>query len=505
MAVITKSKKLQKLLTAYKDISLLGKINAVLGYDMNVSLPDGGADGRAQQSAYVTRLLSERWLSIELRNLLEDLKNDSGLSQIEKALIRNLDWQGKYYFRIPQSIVVEFSETTSKAFMAWQKAKTNNSFKDFLPHLKKVIRLNQLIADHLGYSDNPYDALLDMYEPGLTTKECKSIFSTLQPELTKILKNIQKSKNYKESSDLIGENSNYPVDNQRQISLFVARKLGYDFTSGRLDISSHPFTETLGRHDVRITTRYKVTDFRESLTGTIHEVGHALYEQGVKEEYEYTPLDGGVSLGIHESQSRFWENQIGRSSEFISFITPVMHTLYNQQLGKSDADELYRLFNLVKPSFIRTEADEVTYNLHIALRFEIEEGLISGKLKAEDLPEIWKSKMKKYLGVVPPTDREGVLQDVHWSYGNFGYFPTYTLGNLYSAQFTNTMKKEINISEQSKIGEFGPILSWLRTNIHQHGGVYWPGELCEKVTGEKLNPKYLVEYLTDKYNKIYIL
>lgn len=501
--MISKHKKIQKLLEIYKEISLLGKISSVLSYDMNVSLPEAASEDRATQSAYIVKLLSEKWSNIEIRNLIEDLKNDSGLSNIERAIIRNLDWQGKYYWKVPQSTIVEFSEATSRAFMAWQKAKKDNSFADFLPHLAKVIRLNQLIADHLGYMDNPYDALLDIYEPGLTTNECKSIFGILQPELTKLLKNIQKSRNYKDSSELVGINTNYPVDDQRQVSLFVARKLGYDFNAGRLDTSSHPFTETLGRHDVRITTRYKTTDFRESLTGTIHEVGHALYEQGVSEEYEYTPLDGGISLGIHESQSRFWENQVGRSQEFISFITPVLHTLYNDHLGKSDSDELYRLFNLVNPGFIRTESDEVTYNLHIALRFEIEEGLINGKLDAKDLPEIWNTKMKKYLGVVPETDREGVLQDVHWSFGNFGYFPTYTLGNLYSAQFTKAMKREINIEELSKNGEFGPVLSWLRTNIHQHGSVYWPGELVKKVTSKKLDPQYLLDYLNKKYSILY--
>ncbi|MCX7928716.1 MAG: carboxypeptidase M32 [Patescibacteria group bacterium] len=506
--MVSKNKKIQELLSLYKEIYLLGKISAVLGYDMNVSLPEAAADGRAAQSAYVTQLISEKWLSKKLRNLLEEVENESDLTETEKAIIRNLNWQGKYYFKVPQSLVVEFSKTTSQAFMAWQKAKREDSFADFLPHLKKVVNICQLIADHLGYKGNPYDALLDLYEPGLTFSQVKAIFDELRSKLKDLLKSVQGSKKYNEivalSQKYFSENANYPVEHQRQIALFVARKLGYDFTAGRLDVSAHPFTETLGRDDVRITTRYKVNDFRDSLASAIHEVGHALYEQGVLRDYEYTPIDGGVSLGIHESQSRFWENQIGRSYEFISFIEPILHTLFNDQVGKADKEELHLLFNIVKPSLIRVEADEVTYNLHIALRFEIEEALINKKIKPEDLPGIWREKMRDYLGVVPETDREGVLQDVHWSYGSIGYFPTYTLGNLYAAQFANAMRKEINFAEKVSKGEFGAILSWLRSNIHQHGSLYWPSELCKRITGEDLNPNYLLDYLQEKYTNLYL-
>jgi carboxypeptidase Taq len=281
--------------------------------------------------------------------------------------------------------------------------------------------------------------------------------------------------------------------------------MGYDLDAGRMDVSSHPFTDTLDHFDVRITNRYKTGEFRESLMVAMHEGGHALYEQGVSEEYTYTPLDGGVSLGIHESQSRFWENQIGRSLPFIKFMTPIFHAFYPDQLSKVGGEELYTLFNQVKPSLIRTEADEVTYNLHIALRFELEEAMVNDKVKIEDLPEIWREKMKSYLGVVPKTDREGVLQDVHWSHGPLGYFPTYTLGNLYAAQFTNKMKKDIKVSESAEKGELGSILSWLRTNIHQHGSLYMPDELIKKVTHEALNPNYFLEYIKEKYSKIYSL
>lgn len=498
-----RNRNIKKILEHYKEIAVLNQINATLGYDLNVSLPAKGSEGRAIQSAYVSKLLTEKWNSVEFRKMVEET-DEKGLGLEELSILRNLRHLGHYYWNVPKEVVIELSLETSKAFTVWAKAKKDNNFKDFLPNLEKVLGLTKIIAEHLGYKENPCDALLDLYEPGLTAKDFSGIVKVLQPELTKTLKAIQKSKKYQEDSELIGENKYYPIDDQRQVGMFAARKLGYDFEAGRLDISPHPFTETLGRYDVRITTRYKTSDFRESLMGTIHETGHALYEQGVNEEYENTPLDGGVSLGIHESQSRFWENQVGRSYEFIEYITPVLHAFFNDQLGKSDTDTLFRLFNQVKPSFIRTEADEVTYNLHIALRFEIENALINEKIKAKDLPEVWREKMKKYLGVVPETDREGVLQDVHWSYGSLGYFPTYCLGNLYAAQITEKMVREIgDIRVLAGRGEFGTILSWLRTNIHQYGSLYWPKELIMKVTGKPLDPKYFLKYIKEKYEKVY--
>lgn len=497
-----KNKKVQKLLEKYKEIALLGRISGLLGWDLNVNLPEKGSEGRAQQIAYLTKLRVEKWLDPEFKKLVEETKV-SGLNLEEKAILRNLRQASKYYFKIPKEIIVEFSETTPRAFMAWQKAKEKDKFKDFLPHLKKLIRLNQIIAEHLGYKDNPYDALLDLYEPGFTTSQGKKIFAKLAPELTKILSKIKKSKAYFEKSELTEGEQNYKVEAQKKLSSFVLHRMNYDMKAGRMDISSHPFTSELGRFDVRITNRYKVNDFRESLMVAMHEGGHALYEQGVDEKYDATPLEGGVSLGIHESQSRFWENQVGRSEQFFFFMLPVFHAFYPQELAKKDAETLFRLFNQVRPSLIRTEADEVTYNLHIALRFELEEALINAKVKPEKLPEIWRVKMKKFIGVVPKTDREGVLQDVHWSHGPFGYFPTYTLGNLYAAQITETLRNELDLDDLIRKGELGTILSWLRTNIHQHGSLYWPDELIKKVTGQNLTEKYFLDYIKKKYSQVY--
>lgn len=500
------NKKVERILQKYKELALLGRVSSVLGWDLNVNLPPKASDGRSEQFAYLTSLTAEKWLDKEFRKTLEDLNlKQTALGAEEKAIVRNLMHAGKYYWKIPKEIIVEFSETSSKAFMAWQKAKVENKFNDFLPHLKRMIRLNQIIAENLGYKENKYDALLDLFEPGLTTEKCKEIFGILQPELTLILKKITGSKSYSEKPALLGKKSVYPVDSQKDLAYFVLRKMNYDMEAGRMDVSSHPFTDTLDRFDVRITTRYKTSDFRESLMGAMHEGGHALYEQGVNEKYQYTPLDGGVSLGIHESQSRFWENQVGRSSSFMKFMTPVFRKHFRRELSKAASNDFFRFFNAVRPSFIRTEEDEVTYNLHIILRFELEESMVNGKVNAQDLPEVWRQMMKKFLGVVPATDREGVLQDVHWSHGMMGYFPTYTLGNLYAAQFSYKMREEIEVETELAKGNLGTILSWLRINIHQYGSLYWPDELAKKVTGETLNPKYFLEYIKKKYSEIYKL
>jgi carboxypeptidase Taq len=498
------NQKIQALLDRYRQIALLSQVDAVLGWDLNVNLPPKASQSRADQSALITKLIAQDWQESNLIKLIQDAAQDqSKLSLEEKAIVRNLSHSAHYYQSIPQEVIVEFSETTSKAFMAWQEAKTKDDFSLFQPHLARVVKLNQIIADHLGYKDNPYDALLDLYEPNLTAATCQSLFDELKTVLVPLLQKIQASSKYTTDLDFVGHGHHYSQDDQRQISLFVLRRMGYDLDAGRMDISSHPFTQTLAQDDVRITNRYNQTDFRESLMVAMHEGGHALYEQGIEPDYNLTPLDGGVSLGIHESQSRFWENQIGRSRQFIETLTPVLHAFYPESLVKIGSESLYRAFNQVKPSLIRTESDEVTYNLHILLRFEIENDLINDRLKVSDLPQVWNQKMQQYFGLTPLDNRKGVLQDVHWSYGNFGYFPTYTLGNLYAAQFTATLKKELDLELLLQQGNLGSILSWLRENIHQYGSLYWPSELIQKVTLQPLSAKYFTNYITAKYSDLY--
>lgn len=500
------NKTVKELVERYKQISLLVKINAVLGWDLNVNLPPKAAEGRASQIAFLTEMVTDRWLDPEFRSLLDKATiHIDKLNEEERAIIRNINWQGKIYFKVPKDIVVEKSRTTSEAFMVWQEAKKKDQFKDFLPHLEKIVRLNQIIAEHLGYKENPYDALIDFYEQNATASYCQKMFNTIQPELTKLIKKIQGSSLYKERNELIGKGIHYPIPSQKQLAAYLMKKMGYDLDAGRIDDSAHPITVTLDRYDVRITNKYLEDDFRSSFTAVIHESGHALYELGVNPDFADTPLDGGISIGVHESQSRFWENQVGKNPAFLKFLTPTLQAFYQEQLAGVGEETITRLFNKVEPGFIRIEADEVTYNLHVILRFELENDLINNRVKPKDIPEAWRAKMKAYLGIVPPTDREGALQDVHWSYGDFGYFPTYTLGNLYSAQFTAKMKQGLDLDQLLEKGDLGTPLSWLRENIHQYGALYWPDELVNKITGQQLDPKYFLDYITRKYSEMYKL
>ncbi len=479
-----KNLQIKKLLEKYKEISLLGRVGALMGWDTEVNMPIKAASGRGATSALITSIIVDKWNDPDFKKTLETANKNKNLNSDEKSILRNLNRGASIYHKIPKELLVLESELTTKSFAAWNKARRENDFKSFAPYLEQLLELSRKIAKHLGYEKNAYDALLDLYEPGLTTEFCKSLFNNLVPELSKIAKNIKTTKKIK---------FKYPIERQKQDVKELISKFGYDFEAGRMDIAPHPFETTLGRFDVRITNRYQETSL-EGLTGAMHEAGHAMYEQGVDTKFENTPLDNGVSLGIHESQSRFWENIVGRSMAFTKFIAPKIKVLKQK--------DLYQELNRVQPGLIRVDADEVTYNLHIALRFEIENDLINGNIKVSELTKIWNAKMKEYLGITPKTDSEGVLQDIHWSHNSFGYFPTYTLGNLYSAQWYFYMKKDIkNFESLVEKGNFEPMLAWLRKNIHQHGSVYWPSELVTKITGENLNPNYFLNYIKEKYIK----
>lgn len=504
--MISTNLKIQKLLEKYKNIALLNKIDSTLEWDTNVNLPEKASEGRADQVAYLADIITDKWLETDFKDLVEILYDDKEeFSQEEKAIIRNVYQEGKYYFKVPKEIIIEKEKTTSEAFMVWQEAKKENNFLEFLPYFKKIVNINQVIADHLGYKDHPYDAMLDFFEPGLTTDFVEKQFSNIQPFLTEMLTKIQSSPNYKIDDYLISGGLNYPQTSQKNLAINLLKKMNFDFDAGRLDESSHPITFTLDAQDIRITVLYHEPDFRDAFTSAMHEGGHALYEQNINPEYDNTPLEGGVTFSIHEALSRFWENIVGRNPEFITFMTPELVNFFPEQLDKVESQTIIRLLNQVKPSFIRVDSDEITYNLHIILRFEIERDLITGKIRAEDVPEIWNSKMKKYLGIVPDTDRDGCLQDIHWALGEFGYFPSYAIGNLYAAQFLAAIKKEINFSDSLEKGELGTVLSWLDDHIHKYGSLYYPDELIKISTGENLNPEYYKKYLTQKYSKIYQL
>jgi carboxypeptidase Taq len=500
-----KNATVKELLRHYQEISLVGKTKAVLDWDLNVNLPPKASEGRARQSAYLANLSTKLWLDEDFKKNIKKASGIEKLTEEEQGIVRNLVRSGKYYFSVPREIIVEKEELSSKAFMAWKEAKEKNDFSIFLPLLKELIRVDQIIASHLQYKKNPYDALLDQFEPALTAEKARSAFDAIKPDLLSLTKRIQKSKTYSDSSEYIDGVKSYPESEQKRLALFVMRKMGFDFQAGRLDVSPHPFTTGLDRYDIRLTTFYHDHDFKDSYTSTMHETGHALYEQGIEGEYADTPLEGGVSYGIHEALSRFWENMVGKSPAFLSFMTPIFQSFYPEQMGTIDERSLARTVNLVKPSFVRIMADEVTYSLHIILRFEIENDLFNGKLDPKDAPEVWNEKSKKYFGDEPPTDRDGVLQDVHWSYGAFGYFPSYALGNLYGAQLLKKMKKEIPFDKTIREGNLLPVKGWLDQNVHRYGSLHLPDDLMKIVTGESLNPKYFVEYLTEKYTVLYDL
>lgn len=498
-----KNSTIKELLRKYREISLLSKTKAVLDWDLNVNLPPKATEGRAAQSAHITRLITNIWLMDDFKILLQKANAATNLTEEEGAIVRNLNVGGKFYYRVPKELIVEKEETAAKAFMAWKEAKDKNDFTIFLPLLKRLIQIDQMVAEHLTYKKNPYDALLDQFEPDLTAEKADKAFSAIKPSLISLTKAVQKSKGYIAESEYIDGVKSYPATEQKRLALFLMRKMGFDMQAGRLDISPHPFTTSLDRYDIRITNMYKEYDFKDSYISTMHEAGHALYEQGVETDYSMTPLEGGVSYGMHEALSRFWENMIGKSPEFLSFMTPLFQSFFPEHLSTLDEKSLTKLINIVKPSFVRIEADEVTYSLHIILRFEVENELFNKKIKPEDAPEVWKEKSKKYFGKESPTDREGVLQDVHWSYGAFGYFPSYALGNLYGAQLLSKMKKEISFEKELQKGNLLPMKGWLDQNVHRHGSLYYPDTLMKKVTGESLNPKYFIEYLKNKYSSIY--
>jgi len=498
-----KNPTIKKLLEKYKEISHINRISGILNWDLNVNLPSKGAKDRAEQNAYLAHLITEKWHDPEFKKLVETVQKEKNLTPQEEAIVRNIIHATKFFYKVPKDLIIKREKVTSLAFPVWSMAREENDFKKFLPHLKEIFELNRQIADSLGYKTNPYDALLDQYEPELTATDCQTLFDGLKAAIVPLIKKIQQSKNYTDTVPFINDSQHYPKDDQRKIIDFVVRKMGFDFTSGRIDVSPHPFTTNLGANDIRLTTHYKDQDFRESFTATMHEAGHGLYEQRVNPEYAYTPLEGGVSLGIHESLSRFWENMVGKTPEFIQTLLPLFQTIYNQQLGQINEDTLIKAFNIVKPSLIRVYADEVNYSLHIILRFEMENELINNKIAIKDAPEAWKEKSKKLFGIAPETDKDGILQDVHWTYGAIGYFPSYAMGNIYGAQFLHKMKQDFDFDGEIAKGNLNPVKDWLDDHIHTHGSLYYPKELLKRVTGEKINHKYFIDYLTKKYSKIY--
>lgn len=495
--------KLAKLREITAEIGRLGGIQALLEWDQQVNMPRGGAEDRGNQSALIAGLAFDKSTSDELGSLIADLAAeipdldaDDDFAREVKVAKRNYDRNA----RIPREKIIEFVLATSAAHEAWVKARAKNDFASFEPHLTHIFDLRRQQAELFQPYEHPYDPLLEEYEPGMKTADVRAIFSALRPRQVELLRAIAQS----EQVDNGFIRQHYPFEEQRKLGTFIAGRFGYDWEHGRIDLAPHPFTTSFGAGDVRVTTRFLDTDGMSALFSTMHETGHALYDQGLSPKYRETSLSGAASYAIHESQSRLWENLVGRSREFGRFLFPVMQMLFPQHLGNVSLDQFYRGINRVEPSLIRVEADEATYNMHIMLRFEIETGLMDGSLRARDLPEIWNTRMQEYLGVTPADDTTGVLQDVHWASGLVGYFPTYALGNLISAQLWEKMLAEHpDIPAKMTEGDFSQILAWLRENVHRHSSRYDPLDLVRKITGGPIDPEPYLRYLNAKYSEIY--
>ncbi len=497
--------KLNQLKEMLAEVSALNNASAVLGWDMQVNMPPGGFEGRGQQLAVLETLIHQKSTSDEMGRLLQDLQSAStGLdpNSDDARLVKVTARRFEKRTRVPARLVAEMTQATSVGHEIWQRARANNDFASFQPQLEKIVALVREYAGLFGPSDHPYDSLLDDYEPGMKTTEVQEIFGALRSEQVALIREIGQ-KPQVESRFL---SLDYPEQAQWDFGVEVMTAFGYDWNRGRQDRSAHPFTTSFGSGDVRVTTRVIKDMAMSALMSSMHECGHALYEQGMNPAFEGTPLANAASMALHESQSRMWENLVGRSLPFWKHFFPRMREYFPTQLGNVDLDTFYRAINRVEPSLIRVEADEATYNLHIMLRMEIEIALLEGSLAVRDLPEVWNTRMQEYLGITPPTDTLGVLQDVHWSGGMIGYFPTYALGNLVSAQLWEKIRQAIpDLDQQIEQGQFEALLEWLRVNIHSRGAKYEPQELVQMVTGERINAAPYLRYLRGKYSQVYNL
>lgn len=502
-------KEIARLIEIDRGAVLVSHIASTLSWDQETYMPHKAIEERAEQLAFLEGLAHDKLVNPEIGELLlalgSSLENPLGqesLSPEEKAYLRALRRAYDQATKLPVDLVTERARCTALAQSAWVDAKTRNDFSAFAPHLEKLLDLSRRGAAYLDPSKPAYDVLLDLYEPGSTEAGIASVFGALRGDLVALLGKIGS----RPQIDDACLHTNCPAARQAEISEWIMDLLGYDKGRGRLDITAHPFTTTLGADDIRITTRYLEDYLPSSVFSTIHESGHALYELGISPSPAFirTKLADAASMAIHESQSRLWENMIGRSAAFWKPNYAKLQELAGGAFSALPLDGFIKAINRVETSLIRTEADEVTYSLHVILRFEIESDLISGRLAVKDLPAAWNAKMKELLGVVPPNDSKGCLQDVHWSLGYFGYFPSYALGNLYAAQLWDRMKETLpNVEESVERGDVTGVREWLREKIHRHGSTWLPGELIERATGSPLDPRYFVAYLNEKYSKIY--
>ncbi|MCA9288714.1 MAG: carboxypeptidase M32 [Phycisphaerales bacterium] len=500
------------LLRHARQLGTLRSIGSLVQWDHETYMPEAAADHRAEQEALLASLAHERATSKQFGDLIAACEQDKALTADPQTAANLREFRRDYDLatKLPADLVEEWARTSVLASEVWKKARAAADFKAFEPYLTKMIALARRKAECYGWptGGEPYDALLNEYEPGATAKQVEAIFNPLRQRLAALIKDIADNGTPPDESPI---NVRVPDDAQHKLGLAVLKALCFDLSAGRLDVTTHPFCSGMAPGDTRLTTRYRDERFTDALYGTMHECGHGLYEQGLpklaREGHPARfgePLGDAISLGIHESQSRLWENFVGRSPEFWQWLHPIANQTFNGALAKFTPDAMFRAVNTAKPSFIRVEADEATYNLHIMLRFTIERALLRGDLEARDVPGAWNDAFGSMLGLKVPDDRRGCLQDIHWSAGLIGYFPTYCLGNLYAAQFWETVSQQIpDLKAQIARGQFAPLREWLRTNIHQHGRRYLAGDLCQRITGKPLSADPLMRYLEGKLRPVY--
>ena len=493
-----------QLATALREVAILESAAAVLGWDERVNMPPKSFEGRAEQMSYLARLHHEHFTSPRIGELLAQVEQSDLIKDPLSDAAVNVRWVRRRYDRdqkLPASLVEELARTASLGEAAWIEARKKSNFHEFHPWLAKQIDLKRQQANCYGFEVNLYDALLDDYEPFATTSQVQRVFAEFRPKLVALIQRVTGSSK-KAPVEILRRT--YPIAQQNEFGKQAAAAIGFDFEKGRLDVSVHPFCSGAGRGDVRMTTRFDERDVGNSLFSVLHETGHALYEQGLDERHWGLPRGNAVSLGIHESQSRMWENLVGRSRAFWKFMMPKARAAFPDALRDVKEEDFVFAVNNIQPSFIRTEADEATYNLHIMLRFEMEQRMLAGDIKPADVPAAWNERMTKDFGITPPDDRRGCLQDTHWASGLMGYFPTYSLGNMYAAQIFDTARKQLgDLDAMFARGEFRPLLDWLRTNIHRLGMTYSPRDLVKKVTGSDLSSQHLLDHLTRKAKEFY--
>ncbi len=502
----SKDARIAELLEHMHEIEDLKALGDLAEWDQNTEMPEGGAEVRGYQMAALQGVVHERRTSARLGVLLKELSDvieRSDYTDADRGLVREAQRNYDRATKLPRKLVEEIARVQASSFEAWRRAREHNDFVSFAPWLTRTVALQREVADRIGFAETRYDALLDLFEPGMTSSKLDKLFTPVREVSTTLFRRIEASDNTVDDSCLQGD---FSEEQQVELSKVLLRGMGYDFSRGGIAVSPHPFTTSFGSpFDVRVTVHPDRHFIQSSVMAAIHEGGHAVYEQGSSSSLARTPVAGGASMGVHESESRLWENAIGRSEAFWQGQFAAVREAFPEHFASVDAVTFARALNKVHPSLIRIEADEVTYNLHIIVRYELEKALINGNVAIETLPGLWNAKYREYLGIEPATDSEGVLQDIHWTSG-FGYFPSYTLGNLYAAQIYSALRRAFpNFDERLASGDTAFILDWLREKMYAFGAIYQPETLMKRVTGEIPNPEYFVHYLTGKFEAVYHL